>query len=88
MNDAMRVQVAYGGGQLGHVKSHNVFRKRAQSLQVDLGEWIDKRKEAGNLKMERRTAQITSQHKVQDEETVLVILESVSHVYNKGVVDL
>lgn len=50
MNDAVFMQVGYGGGQLGHVKSHNVFGKGAQSLQVDL-KADDKRRGAGKLKL-------------------------------------
>ena len=34
------------------------------------------------------TPQVTSEHQVDNEEAVLVILESVTHVHNKGVIDL
>jgi len=34
------------------------------------------------------TSQISSEHKVQDEKAVLVILERISHVDDEGVIDL
>ena len=34
------------------------------------------------------TSQITSQHQIQHEEAVLVILESITHVNDKGMINL
>lgn len=34
------------------------------------------------------TSQVPSEHQIQDEETVLVVLESITHIHYKRMIDL
>ena len=42
----------------------------------------------GRAGREELTSQVPSKHQIQDEETIFVILESITHVDHKGVIDL
>ena len=40
------------------------------------------------LEAKQRTSQVSSKHKVKNEETILVVLEGITQIHDKWVVDL
>lgn len=87
MYDALSVKILQAARYLGHPEAHGVFRKRAAAVKMN---WEQGHKNDGGIipNREWRTTQVPAQHQVQHEETVLVVLEGITHVHHEGVVDL
>jgi hypothetical protein len=86
MHDAFAVKIHETGGELGHPKAYYVLGKVALAIEViyhDVMSTLRHEKWEWNL-----TSQITTPHEVENEETVLIILESVAEVDQERVVDL
>lgn len=83
MHDVVLMEEGEGRGQLRDVESDGVFWEGAQTVEVDCGGVSEERGEE-----EGRTAQVTAEHEIEDKEAVVVVLEGISEVDDKGMVDL
>lgn len=85
MHYAILVEEGYCRRQLGDVKANNFLFQRPKPFEVD---WGKVRKEVADRGSVIHTSQITTEHQIQHEEAILVILEGVAQVNDVGMVDL
>ena len=87
MDDFLLMKKSQSRSQLRDVKPNSLFWKRPHTLKVNWKDGVIGIVGAFDITC-RRTAQVPSQHQVQHEEAVLVILESVTKVDDERVIDL
>src|SRR6266446_9580523 len=78
--------------ELGHGEPDSFFRQRAQSFEVDYwgplaASWCDEIY-PWTLGKVGLTAKVSPQHKIQNEETVFVVLEGIAQIHDKWMVNL
>ena len=87
MDDFLLMKKSQSRSQLRDVKPNSLFWKRPHTLEVNCKDGAIGIVGAFDITC-TRTAQVPSQHQVQNEEAVLVILESVAKVDEERMVDL
>jgi hypothetical protein len=85
VHDALAVKICNTRGQLGRPKANYVLRKISPGIEVIYNDLVGIPQEGMKMKL---TPKIATKHEIEDEETVIIVLESVAKVDQEGVIDL